>query len=190
MEPALIMCLASLCTVVLVLILTLYNQRVILARLRGAQGPRGSDEQLTQSGHDCCLPAVVINPLDGLSFDDSLSPSKLSDTVNTNVTHALARQFPNEWASGVTSTVQLSALANGGLIVRFPGSAYKLMRSADGTRKAVVLGLSGKIRAIGNVDVTSTWVGRLAQSTALVTTVAHLISARDLSQRIGHSSFR
>jgi hypothetical protein len=124
-----------------------------------------------------------INPIASLSFQDALEPTALAQACQMSVEKAIRTSLTRHAGDAIAATFQGIALRGSGVVVTFSRQGYKLMPSGDGF-KAVAIGQGNKIVELGNVDAIAQWTNRLANTTALVVALAHVISGADLSRRL------
>ena len=124
---------------------------------------------------------VDLNPLHGISFEASLQPEVLSKAIQSNVTDALLKSYGVDTANTV---LQITATRMGGLLVNFKDQHYELVRTTEGTYKAMTRDARG-FHEIANVDRFHTWLNNFSHASAAVVAVAHLISNADMSKRLG-----
>lgn len=127
------------------------------------------------------LARFAINPLKGLSFEDSRKLEALSQVVNKNVLTAIGSIFGID---AVDAALQLSVLQQGGQLVHFNHPEYALVKTTTGVYKAMTRTDSGAFHEIGNIDTFRTGLNGIAHATATVVAVAHLISNADISKRL------
>lgn len=124
---------------------------------------------------------IALNPLHGISFEESLKPATLSIQIEENIAKALLKSYGAEAAN---TALQVKSILKGGWLVVFDNEQYEFMKTADGTYKAVTRAANGTIKEIGNIDLFGTWLNKLSHVSSLVNSVSHMISNADLSRRL------
>ena len=127
--------------------------------------------------------ALRVNPLAGLSFEDSIDPGKFLARIESNVQDRMVEQARFSAGDVFASAIQTVSLTQNGYYVTFNNVGYELMRSGEGF-KAVQMDAAGKIHALGDVSEFSRWVNSLSKVTSLVVSASHIISGADLSRRL------
>ena len=125
---------------------------------------------------------VVINPLKGISFEDSLQPEVFAEATRDNVIGAMLASYGADTA---TTMLEIAASHTGSLLVSFKDQNYELVRSTSGVYKAITRAANGDFHEIANVDKFGTWLNNFSHASAAVVAVSHLISNADMSKRLG-----
>ena len=166
----------------------------VLRRTREAHSPSatggtqsfksGDSLGSTSPGADSASPlkSLRINPIASLSFQDALQPAVLAEACQLSLEKALRSSLTLHAGDAIAATFQGIALSGSGLVVTFSHQGYELRPTAGGFKAVAIKG--GKIVELGNVDAIAQWINRMANTTALVVTAAHVISGADLSRRL------
>ncbi len=125
---------------------------------------------------------VAINPLQGVSFQESLQPEVFAEATRQNVIGAMLVSYGADTAS---TGLQIAASHTGSLLVSFKDQNYEMVQSTNGVYKAMTRAANGDFHEIANVDKFGTWLNNVSHASAAVVAVAHLISNADMSRRLG-----
>lgn len=129
------------------------------------------------------LQSDVIRALrDSLTFEDFVNPAVRAERIRASAVAAVKAAAMRQGLDLGSVALQMNEIQPGRFLVVFNDSGYALLQQADGTFKAVSQNALGQFHELGNIDPFATFLNKLAGGTAVIISIAHMISAADLAR--------
>lgn len=119
---------------------------------------------------------------ESLTFDEFINPMVRSTKIEEGVAQLVRQSAASEGVNLGNIVLQAQEVGSEGLLVTFNDTGHALLQKKDGVFKAVTVDELGRFNEIGNIDPIGAYLNKLAGGTAVVVSVAHLISAADLAK--------